>query len=74
MLSSRGGKSEASGVPVKIVWEEPVALLNESVPVEQLFVSLLLVPHHGGRHVVAPVGVKCTSRKNKLLPLFVKRV
>lgn len=64
---------EASGLPVKIVWEEPVTLLNESVPVEQLFVSLLLVPHHGGRHIVAPAGVKQVYQ-NKLLPLLVKNV
>lgn len=64
--SSAGGltivpECGASGVPVKVVWEEPVTLLNESVPVEQLFVSLPLVPHHGGRHVVAPAGGKPTS-------------
>lgn len=63
-------KRGVSGVPVEIVREEPVTLLNESVPVEQLFVSLLLVPHHGGRHVVAPAGAKHVCQ-NKLLPLHV---
>lgn len=65
-------KRGASAVPVEIMREEPVTLLNESVPVEQLFVSLLLVPHHGGRHVVAPAGAKHACQ-NKLLAIACSR-
>lgn len=39
-------------VPIKVMREEAVALLDEAVPVKQLLVRLVLVPRPGGRHVV----------------------
>lgn len=38
--------------PVKVMRVEPVALLNEAVPVQQLLIRLSLIPRRRGRHVV----------------------
>lgn len=39
-------------VPIKVMREEPVALLYEAVPVQQLLVRLVFVPRRRGSHVV----------------------
>lgn len=41
-------------VPIKVVREEAVALLDQTVPVEQLLIRLVLIPHWccSGRHAV----------------------
>lgn len=50
-------------VPIKVMREKPVAVLNETIPVQQLLVGLLLIPHRMGRHVF-------TITRSRLTPVF----